>query len=215
LPLLLTDLDDTLIDRVGAFRRWLLDFAGRYGVGEEQFDWVTALDNDGFVDRTIFFEEVRARLGLAPTIDDLLAEYHRQYPAFVEPPPEATFAALRRLRASGWHVGVVTNGPPSQMAKMANARLLDELDCWCVSSLVGVRKPDPAIFRLAAERCGAALEGGWMVGDAGHADIAGAVASGISSVWIRRGREWSLPEFRPTATADSFAEAVDLIQPHR
>ena len=50
-----------------------------------------------------------------------------------------------------------------------------------------------------------------MIGDSGPMDIGGAFAAGISIVWLHRGREWSLPDFRPTATAGSFAEAVRLI----
>lgn len=211
MPLLLADLDDTLIDREGAFRRWLEHFAARHGVGEEHFAWVIEQDDRGIQDRVALFTALRERLVLGPSVDDLVAEYRRIYADFVVPPPEATFAALRRLRDEGWRIGVVTNGPSGQLAKMQNARLVDLLDGWCISQHDGCAKPEPAIFRLAAERCGASLEGAWMIGDSGPMDIGGAVAAGISSVWLHRGREWSLPDFRPTATAGSFAEAVRLI----
>jgi len=50
-----------------------------------------------------------------------------------------------------------------------------------------------------------------MVGDTADADIAGAVAAGIDSVWLRRGRAWDQPAYAPTAEADSCARAIDLI----
>ena len=58
----------------------------------------------------------------------------------------------------------------------ANLRPL--VDAICVSATVGLRKPDRAIFQLAADRCGASFEGSWMVGDSASHDVAGAVATG-------------------------------------
>ncbi len=49
-----------------------------------------------------------------------------------------------------------------------------------------------------------------MVGDSLE-DVAGAVAVGIRSVWLRRGRRWRETAYRPTLEADSFAEAAALI----
>lgn len=79
-----------------------------------------------------------------------------------------------------------------------------------MSSLVRSRKPHPAILRLTAERCRSSLSGAWMVGDSLE-DVAGAVAVGIRSVWLRRGRRWRETAYRPTLEADSFAEAAALI----
>lgn len=211
--LLLCDLDDTLIDRAGAFRRWLEEFAVDHGIPREQHAWLLAQDGDGVVDRRTFFAALRERFGLRETVEELVATYHEVYPAYVLPPPADVLAAVRRLKADGWRVGVVTNGAASQVAKMTHAGLIDVLDGWCVSDLVGHRKPDPEIFRLAAGRCGASLDGAWMVGDHGPADIAGAVSAGIASVWIRRGREWIETGYGPTHVADSLAEAIDLIAP--
>jgi HAD superfamily hydrolase (TIGR01509 family) len=211
-PLLLCDLDDTLIDRAGAFKRWARDFAERRGIDAEHIPWMLDLDNDGHVARSDYLAALRERFRLPETVEQLSAEYHEVYPDFVAPPEADTVSALRRLREAGWRVGVVTNGAPSQEAKLARAGLVDLLDGWCVSDLVGHRKPDPEIFRMAACRCGAPLEGGWMVGDHGPADIAGASALGMASVWLRRGRAWPFAGYGPTHQADSFAEAAALIQ---
>jgi putative hydrolase of the HAD superfamily len=210
-PLLLCDLDDTLIDRSGAFRRWAADFAAEHAIAGDGLEWMLDLDSDGHVNRPDYLAAVRERFGLAVTAERLEADYHRVYPAYVRPPGPETFSALRDLRAAGWRIGLVTNGAPSQEAKLAHAGLLDCLDGWAISEVVGCRKPHPGIFRAAAERCGAALDGAWVVGDHGPADIAGASALGLRSVWLRRGREWRHRGLRPTHVADSFGEAARLV----
>ncbi|WP_232828681.1 HAD family hydrolase [Kribbella monticola] len=53
-----------------------------------------------------------------------------------------------------------------------------------LSEEAGVRKPDPAIFELAAARCGATLVGGWMVGDHPAYDIAGGNAAGLRTILV-------------------------------
>ena len=79
------------------------------------------------------------------------------------------------------------------------------------SSLVGVRKPDPGLLRIAAERAGASLEGSWMIGDDPLNDVQAARSAGIRSVWLRRGRTWPDGLEPPTRTAESFPAAVDLV----
>ncbi len=211
MALLLCDLDDTLIDRAGAFRRWASDFIERHGLPDDELPWLLDVDDDGYVNRPAYLAAVRERFGVPLTVERLIEEYHQLYPAFVEPADTETVAALRGLRAAGWRVGVVTNGAPSQEAKLAHAGLLDLVDGWAISDLVGHRKPHPAIFRAAAQRCGRPLAGAWMVGDHGPADIAGASALGLRSVWLRRGRRWPFQAYSPTHVADSFAEAAGLI----
>ena len=56
---------------------------------------------------------------------------------------------------------------------------LREVAGWVVSEGAGVRKPDPAIFLLAAEQAGQSLDGAWMIGDCAEADIEGARSVGL------------------------------------
>lgn len=207
--LVLFDLDNTLIDRVAAFRVWASAFvAGRGLGGEPEVRWLEEADRDGFAPRPAFFGQVRDRFGLNDAVEDLLDAYGEQYPWCVTPPPPETFSALERLRTAGWKVGVVTNGAPTQETKFSAAGLEDALDGWVISAVVGARKPDPVIFAAAAEVCGASLTGAWVVGDSPEVDIAGAANCGLRSIWIRRGRDWSTSEYRPDATVDSIPEAV-------
>lgn len=49
-----------------------------------------------------------------------------------------------------------------------------------------------------------------MIGDRDDADIAGAHALGLASVWLHLGREWTQSGYAPTKIADSVAEAIGL-----
>jgi FMN phosphatase YigB (HAD superfamily) len=104
---------------------------------------------------------------------------------------------------------VVTNGDADgQARKLAAAGLDTAVDSICISGAEGVRKPDPRIFALAAERAGAPLRPGWMIGDHAEADIAGARAVGLGTVWLSRGRTWPIADLEPDHQAVDSAAAI-------
>jgi putative hydrolase of the HAD superfamily len=209
--LLCLDLDNTLIDRTGTFLRWACAFVDERGLDPHEVGWLAAADLDGFAERHALFGRIRDRYGLAETPTELLDAYHARVPGLIEPDPDV-HAALRRAADHGWSPWLVSNGVVGvQEAKLRAAGLHEVLDGWVVSGAVGVRKPDPRIFDVCAQRAGLPLEGAWMVGDTGHADIAGAVAAGLPSVWMHRTRTWDEVGFAPTAQAGDIAEAVDIV----
>jgi len=209
--LVLFDLDNTLVDRAEGFRLWAERFIAQRSLDLAELPWLEAADGDGFKPRAEFFAEVSARYAIAEPIADLVAGYRIDYPPCIPGPSEETRAALLGLRALGWKIGIVTNGSRTQEAKITGTGLDQLVDGWVISEVVGVRKPELAIFRTAAEVCGCPLRGGWMVGDNAEADIAGASASGLSSAWISRCRTWREPTYGPTLIASSVAEAVSEI----
>ena len=213
MPLLCVDLDNTLVDRTGTFRRWGCEFVDGRGIDPHEVGWLMEVDLDGFADRRAVFGRIRERYRLEETAVELLDAYHARVPGLIEPDP-AVQAALATARDSGWALWLVTNGVVDvQEAKLRAAGLEPLLDGWVVSAGVGVRKPDPEIFRITAELADEPLDGAWMVGDTGHADIAGAANAGIRSVWLHRNRPWDGIGFAPTHLAAALAEAVDLIGP--
>jgi FMN phosphatase YigB (HAD superfamily) len=212
--LLLFDLDDTLIDRDLVIAAWSVRFAAAHALDTDAVAWLLTLDRHGLTPRAQFLAATRERYALAEPLASLLAAYERDYPALVEPVADELLEALSGCRRRGWRLGVVTNGPAYQETVIRNAGLAPLLDGWCVSELEGRRKPDPALFALAAARVGAELRGGFMVGDSAEADIAGAHAAGLRSVWLARGRRWPQGSPPPSYRADSILEAIALVLAH-
>jgi HAD superfamily hydrolase (TIGR01549 family) len=154
--------------------------------------------------------ELRTELGINEPVQELLADYYTEYPSKYSAEP-GVIEAIRSLRAGGFKVGVVTNGPPSQEKKLQVAGIQGEFDAVCVSAIVGgVTKPDRAIFEEAARICELPLQG-WMVGDSPEANIAGGITVGLRTIWMHRGREWSDFDYRPDFSASSIPEAVEII----
>ncbi|GLZ78886.1 hypothetical protein Afil01_36930 [Actinorhabdospora filicis] len=206
MTLLLIDLDNTLIDRDAAFRRGTGIFLDAHGLPASDVDWVMELDDSGYTDRPTVASTVAARYGLDP--EGVLAFLRKGAREHAVITPE-TRAALQAARAAGHRVVIVTNGlVDQQTGKIRNAGLDVLVDGWTVSEGVGAKKPAPAIFHAAAASIGASLDGAWVIGDRDDADIAGAHALGLSSVWIHLGRDWTLPGLAPTRTAATVAEAI-------
>ena len=76
-------------------------------------------------------------------------------------------AALDWLKANGYRIGCITNNVPTGsgagMARTADkasaiAAILARFDCVIESSKVGIRKPDPAIYRMACDVLGVTAE---------------------------------------------------------
>ncbi|MFI6826630.1 HAD family hydrolase [Kribbella sp. NPDC050241] len=199
------DLDNTLIDRDGAFLAWARWWVGRAGLDGGAVEWLVAQDNGGFTPRAELFERFQGRFGVAISVD----EYDREHPSFTWVEPNV-LEGLGSLRAAGWRVVVVTNGGVVQQSrKLAHTGIADVVDHCCISEAVRVRKPDARIFEVAAEEVGASLDDGWMVGDHPAYDIAGGINAGLRT--IRVGSHHSLDVPRANHQVESVVEAFAII----
>jgi putative hydrolase of the HAD superfamily len=211
-PLLLVDLDNTLIDRAGAFERWAQGFVSARGGDAGDAAWLVAADRDGLEPRERFAGIIAGRFGLdAQDEGAILAELRGGLVGELVT-DDAVILALRRARAAGWAPFVVTNGTVAQQERKLRHTGLDrEVAGWVISEGAGLRKPDPAIFRFAAAHAGQSLDGAWMIGDSAQADIEGARGVGLPGVWLHRGRPWPLTAFEPGHAVDTFPHAVDIV----
>lgn len=79
---------------------------------------------------------------------------------------------------------------------------------------VGVGKPDPRIFQVAAERAGVAPHEVLHIGDDAALDVLGALGVGMQTVWVNRaGHDWSHPTQRPHLTVTDLRTVCDLLFP--
>lgn len=210
-PIALFDLDNTLVDRSSAFRGWAKEFTKDHGMSPSAADWLCLRDADGAPSRHELFESFRQRFNLTITAADLVESYRLEYPCHYRPDPNV-IGALEGLRAARWSVAIVTNGPASQVEKIVRAGLVSVVDGWCISEVVGSEKPDPRPFHAAMEFCRASSPSPlWMVGDSPTADIAGGRNVGCRTVWLHRGRRWTVDDYAPDAIADTIVDAVDIL----
>lgn len=102
------------------------------------------------------------------------------------PIPEAA-EALVRLERAGFRLGIVSNATGTIESQLADGRICSvdggevaRVEVVVDSHVVGVEKPDPAIFALALEAMGADASSTLYVGDTVHFDVRGARAAGIA-----------------------------------
>lgn len=213
MPLLLLDLDDTLLDRTAAYARWARAFAAGLGAGPEVAAWLVEFDAGGGAPREDVGAAIAGRFGAAAG-SDLVDRIRRGLVEHIDPDP-AVPPALAAARESGWTPVVVTNGGTRQQErKLRVTGLIDLVAGWVISEAAGSWKPDPRIFREAARRVGQDLDGAWIVGDSAVADIGGAHRLGLCSAWVRRSRTWPITEYAPTLAAETGPEAIRAVLAH-
>ncbi|MEU5726563.1 MULTISPECIES: HAD family hydrolase [unclassified Micromonospora] len=211
MPLLLLDLDNTVLDRDGPFRAWGKRFLDGIGAPPTDLDWLVSVDADGLTDRWDVADAIRDRYELRIPSIDLVEELHEGVVAHTRLDPLVA-CALRIADDAGWVPVVVTNGAVRQQdAKIRRTGLDRYVADWVISEEAGVSKPNPRIFALAAQRARMPLRGAWVVGDSPEADIGGATSVGLPSVWLHRGRRWSDNRFAPTRTVDGLIAAVAAV----
>jgi HAD superfamily hydrolase (TIGR01549 family) len=91
------------------------------------------------------------------------------------------------LRAAGVKVGVLTNGATdTQREKLDILRITERVDAIIVSGEHAAAKPDPALFETALRMLGSTADRTAHVGDSLLADVGGALASGVTAIWLNR-----------------------------
>ena len=88
---------------------------------------------------------------------------------------------------------LVTNGQSDrQRVKIERLGLAGQLEHILISAEVGSAKPDAAIFRRALSQTEVEPQQAVMIGDNALADITGAAALGIHTIWVNL-HGWALP----------------------
>jgi len=100
-------------------------------------------------------------------------------------------AALAAVAATGARIAIVSNADGTVEAQLRADGICQvgpgdgvDVDVVLDSGVLGVGKPDPAIFRLALDAVGVAPERALHVGDTPAADVAGARAAGVHAVLV-------------------------------
>jgi putative hydrolase of the HAD superfamily len=99
---------------------------------------------------------------------------------------EGTPEVLKRLKAQGYRMAVVSNAEGRVEQDLASAGYDGLFETVVDSFLVGIEKPDPAIFKIALERIGATPESAVYLGDVPSVDVEGARSAGIVPVLLDR-----------------------------
>jgi putative hydrolase of the HAD superfamily len=109
-------------------------------------------------------------------------------------PDAAMIDGVRAIRRRGVTMGLLSNSVGE--ASVYDRELIAELfDAWVISSEVGLRKPDPAIYELAAERIGLPPAACVYVDDIGG-NLKPAAALGMATILHRGDAAATLGEIR-------------------
>jgi putative hydrolase of the HAD superfamily len=182
------DLFDTLVDYdpegARAFQNRVADRLGR--------------DPDEFA---LLWREGRAQRDSAPlrdylrelgapdaSVEELVGLRLESTRSMLAPRPGA-IETLAELRRRGYLVGLITVCSDDVTELWAETAFAGLFDATVLSCAVGMRKPDPRIYRLACEELDIAPEEAIFVGDGANDELAGAERVGMRAVLVHRAGE--------------------------
>jgi putative hydrolase of the HAD superfamily len=147
-------------------------------------------------------------------MDHVVALDHSAYSNSLQTDPDV-MATLAALQGAGYRMGIVSN-----MTLMWNLMredlervgMLGFFDATVFSSEVGVRKPDPRIFREALGRIGAEPTETVFVGDRLYDDVTGAQGVGMRAVQTRQFSREVDPTISPDAAIERLSELPAVLQ---
>ena len=169
------------------------------------------------INQAVLLREALAGIGFDlpdDVIDHIVILDHSAYSNSITVEPDV-LSTLQVLKGGGYRMGLVSNltlRADLMRADLQRWGLMDLLDATVFSSEVGVRKPDPRIFKEALKRVGAEPAETAFVGDRLYDDVSGAQAVGMRGVLTRQFRQEDDPTFSPDAVIEHLTELPDVLK---
>jgi putative hydrolase of the HAD superfamily len=142
-------------------------------------------DQYGTVGKQYVMEQIQKKWKPDLFIEEGIRLWYSRFPEFqvwMEGAKETILGLKQDFR-----VGILSNGPHDRQWPKIRALGMDQIfDPVLVSEDLGVRKPDPQIYMIAAERMHLPIQEIVMIGDTFETDILGAVRAGMPAVWFSR-----------------------------
>lgn len=184
------DLDGTILDRSGSlidFIQWQVNKILKTEIRNKD-DFVKRfiqLDDSGRVWKDRVYESLIQEFDIRRwSAEELLHIYELCFCAFCIP-MDGVELAIKKLHEEGCKIGMVSNGKtPFQELNFDSLGLSKYFSSVLVSELVGMRKPEKAIFELCCQELGVPVKNAIFVGDNPVADIQGASEAGLKTIFI-------------------------------
>lgn len=144
--------------------------------------------------------------------DDQLAEAHRIYQGFtVETlvPKPGALDLLDWLVGQDVRTALVTNCAPDVPELWPHTRWSPRFDVTVFSCVLGTKKPDPKIYRVALDQLGVEAGAAVFVGDGSDRELEGAAAVGLTPVLVRN-EPWEPGPAEQVPAVDGLASVGDL-----
>jgi 2-haloalkanoic acid dehalogenase type II len=152
-------------------------------------------------------QRVASALGwsLAPDRATFLADSLPAWKPFADTNP-----ALERLRAAGYHLGILSNVDDDLLAETRRHFTVD-FDLIITAQQVRSYKPAPGHFVATRQRIGAAR---WLhAAQSNFHDVVPVNAMGVPTAWVNRRNDTPLPGGVPTYEVHDMAGLADLLAP--
>ncbi|MEX2275061.1 MAG: HAD family hydrolase [Actinomycetota bacterium] len=114
-------------------------------------------------------------------------------------PHDEAVHTLSELRRWGYPLGLISMCSPDTPELWRTSPLAGSVDVEVFSCEVGLRKPDPEIYRYCTDRLGVEPSRCLYVGDGAYGELSGAAALGMEPVLIRHTSEGDTQMLRPEA----------------
>jgi HAD superfamily hydrolase (TIGR01509 family) len=112
---------------------------------------VTTLEQEHEFWRAVY-ENVLSNAGVQRTPADAACLLYAKHPFYrLSEPYEETVPTLEELRRRGYRLGVISDTFPSLELTLRQMGMASFFESFTASALVGVGKPDPAIFQAACD----------------------------------------------------------------
>jgi putative hydrolase of the HAD superfamily len=159
--------------------------------------------------------EVLAGVGIpAEAMDDVCAA-RLEFVRHCLVPRDGSVETLRRLRADGYRVGLITVCSEDVETLWPESAFAGLFDAEVFSSRIGISKPDPRIYLACCEQLGVEPREAVFVGDGANDELEGARRVGMRAVLIHKsGQDPLWPEVRtwdgPRVT--SIPEVLEVLE---
>lgn len=230
------DLDNTLYDRYGTIREFMMRGKDRImPYINPAYDIEKAIDHVLHTEPLYIsggWEDVYAHLAdehffnadNTPTFEKV-RDFAKKGFTDIAVPFDGVPEFLAELKSRGYTVALLTNSSdvPYQYAKLSNLGLTDSFDKIVVSGAFAelmcgditnreYEKPDPRIFLYTAKELGIDPSELYYVGDSPVCDMMGALNGGYTPIWVRSRSPWIIEnKYMPRLCVDNVKDILDLI----
>ena len=210
------DLDQTLLDRTTSlkkFLRWQINFFQLVPTMKKELfiQRFLELDDNGKIWKDRVYEQLIHEFSINHVSQNtLLASYINDFNKF-----SCCFESIEntiiKLKEQGYLIGLISNGrTPFQEHNFYALGLTEFFSSIIVSEAVGLRKPDPAIFLLSCRQLNVSPQDCTFVGDNELADIQGAKAVGMKTIFFHP--DPRISSLMADANLHDYARLIEILE---